>query len=73
MRVVDIPEIESLSISEKILLDEDLWDNIVASELSVPIPGSHREELDRKLRRYKSHPGSLLSLEELQGRIELRK
>ncbi|MBW1820915.1 MAG: addiction module protein [Deltaproteobacteria bacterium] len=73
MRVFDIPEIEKLSTSEKILLVEDLWDNIVVDELSVPIPHSHREELDKRLRRYKSHPGNLLSLEEIQGRIERRK
>ena len=73
MRVADIPEIENLSISEKILLVEDLWDSIVANESSVPIPGSHRKELDRRLRRYKSHPGNLLSIEELRERMERRK
>lgn len=73
MRIVDIPEIESLSTSEKILLVEDLWDRITVDESSVPAPQSHKEELDRRLGRYKSHPGNLLSLEELQGRIERRK
>jgi len=73
MRIVDIPEIDSLSTSEKILLVEDLWDRITVDEPSVPVPQSHKEELDRRLRRYKSHPGNLLSLEELQGRIERRK
>jgi putative addiction module component (TIGR02574 family) len=73
MRIVDIPEIDRLSTSEKILLVEDLWDKISVDESSVPVPQSHKEELDRRLRRYKSHPGNLLSLEELQGRIERRK
>jgi len=73
MRVADIPEIEKLSTPEKILLVEDLWDNIAVDDSIVPIPHSHREELDKRLRRHKSHPGNLLSLEELQGRIALRK
>lgn len=73
MRVSDIPEIEGLSIPEKILLVEDLWDNIVADKSNVPIPDSHLEELDKRLKRYQSHPGRLLSFEELRGRIELRK
>ncbi len=73
MRVADIPEIEKLSTPEKVLFVEDLWDNIAVDESNVLIPHSHREELDKRLRRYKSHPGNLLSLEELQGRIELRK
>jgi putative addiction module component (TIGR02574 family) len=73
MRIADIPGIDSLSTSEKILLVEELWDRIAVDESSVPVPQSHKEELDRRLRRYKSHPGNLLSLEELQGRIERRK
>jgi putative addiction module component (TIGR02574 family) len=73
MNLGDIPEIDSMNISEKILLVEDLWDRITVDESSVPIPQSHKEELDRRLTRYKSHPGNLLSLEELQGRIERRK
>ena len=73
MRVTDIPEINSLSISEKILLVEDLWDRIAVDESSVPVPQSHKEELDKRLRCYKSHPGNILSLEELQERVERRK
>jgi len=36
MRVIDIPEIEKLSIPEKILLVEDLWDKISFEESAVP-------------------------------------
>ena len=62
MRVSDIPEILRLSTPEKILLVEDLWDSIASEESGVPVPQSHKEELDRRLRRHKSHPGDLLSL-----------
>ena len=72
MRVTDIPEIAQLSTPAKILLVEDLWDIIALDESSVPVSQSHREELDRGLRNYESAPGNLLSLEELQGRIESR-
>jgi putative addiction module component (TIGR02574 family) len=73
MHVRDIPEIAQLSIPEKILLVEDLWDSIASEEVSVSVPQSHREELDRRMKSYESAPGNLLSLEELQGRIERRK
>jgi putative addiction module component (TIGR02574 family) len=73
MRVSDIPEIARLSTPEKILLVEDLWDSIASDESSVPMPQSHMEELDRRLRSYESNPGNLLSLEELQTAIERRK
>lgn len=73
MRITDIPEIDNLSIPEKILLVEDLWDRIALEETRVAVPQSHKDELDRRVRRYNSNPGNLLSLKELQERIEHRK
>ena len=73
MRLNEIPEIDRLSIPEKILLVEDLWDSIASDESSVPVPQSHIKELDRRLKRYSTHPGDILSLEELQRRTEKRK
>ena len=52
---------------------EDIWDSIALDESVVPIPRSHRDELDRRLRMHESAPGNLLTLEELQARIEKRK
>jgi len=69
----DIPSIALLSTPEKILLVEDLWDSIVSDETSMPVPQSHTEELDARLKRHASHSGDLLSLEGLQSRIENRK
>jgi len=54
-------------------LVEDLWDSIASYDSAVPIPQSHMEELDRRLKRYGAPPGTLLSLEELRTRIEKRK
>ena len=73
MRARDISEIDQLSTPEKILLVEDIWDSIASDETSMPVPQSHMEELDRRLKRYGSPPGTLLSLEELRTRIERRK
>lgn len=73
MRVKDIPQIDKLSIPEKILLVEDLWDNIYSAEIDVPVPQSHMNELDKRLARHLSHPGELLSLDDLRKRIESRK
>lgn len=73
MHLNEIPALAQLSTPEKILLLEDLWDSIAADESSVPVPQSHRAELDARLRRYKSNPGDLLSLDDLRARIEKRK
>ncbi len=70
MRASDIPEITKLSTPEKILLLEDLWETIASDESVVPVPQSHMEELDRRLKRHESSPGNLLSLEELRKRID---
>ena len=73
MRVKDLPEISKLSTPEKILLVEDLWDNISADGASIPMPESHKAELDKRLKRYQSAPGTLLSLDDLRTKIEKRK
>jgi putative addiction module component (TIGR02574 family) len=73
MRLHDIPEITHLNLPEKILLVEDLWDSIATEESSMLIPGKHMAELDRRWEKYSTAPGELLSLEELQSRIDSRK
>jgi putative addiction module component (TIGR02574 family) len=73
VRVADVPEISGLSTAEKILFVEDLWDAISADEADLPVPESHKAELDRRLKAYQSAPGALLSFAELQARIEERK
>ena len=73
MRVKDLLEISKLSTPEKILLVEDLWDNISADDASIPVPESHKAELDKRLKRYQSALGTLLSLDDLTARIEKRK
>ena len=73
MRVSDIPELAKLSAPEKILLVEDLWDSISSDESTVPVPQSHIDELDRRLKKYESAGGRLLTIEELQANIEKRK
>jgi putative addiction module component (TIGR02574 family) len=69
MKVKDIPEIKQLSTPEKILLLEDLWESISADEDNINVPKNHQDELDRRM----SVPGELLSLEELQMKINHRK
>jgi len=73
MRVNDISGIDKLSTPEKILLVEDLWDSITTDQSIVPVPQSHIDALDRRLKQYVAAPGNLLSLEELRSRIERRR
>ncbi len=70
MDLLEIPQLSDLSIPEKILLVEDLWDSIPAA--GVAVADSHRTELDRRLDRHRKNPGPLLSLADLQGRLAKR-
>ncbi|MDR4497193.1 MAG: addiction module protein [Candidatus Scalindua sp.] len=72
MKGNDIPEIAQMSIAEKILFIEDLWDSISSMDSDIPIPDSHKDELDKRLAKGHS-PGNLLSIKELQNRIGKRK
>jgi putative addiction module component (TIGR02574 family) len=73
MRPTEIPGVSELSIPEKILLVEDLWDDIVAADAKIAVPTSHKKELDRRLAKHQKNPGRLLSLQELQAHVEARK
>ncbi len=72
MKINDVPEILRLSVPEKILFVEDLWDSISSVDSDVPVPESHKNELDSRLEKHYS-PGELLSIKELQARIEKMK
>ena len=42
-------EINRLSPAEKILLVEEIWDQVAASTGNLPVPEAHNAELDRRL------------------------
>jgi len=48
--------IDRLSIAERILLVEEIWDGIAAEVDSLEVPQSHRDELDRRLAAYEADP-----------------
>jgi putative addiction module component (TIGR02574 family) len=67
-------EIDRLELSEKLLLVEDLWDSIAASNSELPLPEWQKEELNR---RYKEYQQGNLDLhdwksvhEELRGKYK---
>ena len=73
MRVADIPNIEKLTVPEKILLVEDLWDSVSQEASRLDVPMSHREELDARRAGYDAGRTNLLTLDELKVRIESKK
>ena len=61
--------IEGLSVAERLILVEELWDSIAAS---TPITDAQRAELDRRLADHEANPDDVVSWEEVQSSITAR-
>ena len=44
-----LTQILELPIEQRLQLVQEIWESLVRSEASVPVPPWHREELDRRL------------------------
>jgi len=61
-----------LSLSEKLQLVEDLWDDIASTPEGVPVHGWQKEELTRRKQNFLCNPGLALSWHEIQRRVRSR-
>lgn len=61
-----------LSLSEKLQLVEDLWDDIASDPTTVPVYEWQKEELVRRKQNLLTNPASAVSWEEIQRRIRSR-
>lgn len=61
-----------LSVSEKLQLGEDLWDDIASVSASVPIREWQKQELARRKQNFINNPGAGRLWEEVQRRIRSR-
>jgi putative addiction module component (TIGR02574 family) len=64
--------IDQLSIAERILLVEEIWDSIAATPDEVPLTDAQRTELDRRLAAYEADPQAGSSWEEVKARLRSR-
>ncbi|MBN2652993.1 MAG: addiction module protein [Spirochaetales bacterium] len=69
MRMAEIPQIAELNKAEKILLIEELWDEISMDDEDITVLVSHQKELDTRLKNYRNNPNQLLTLQSLQNKI----
>ncbi len=59
-----------LSVPEKILLVQDLWDEIARDSGNVELTQAQREEAERRLLAHESSPRAYASWEEIKSRLE---
>jgi putative addiction module component (TIGR02574 family) len=65
-----LAQVAKLSVSERIELVEAIWDTVVDEPEALPLPDSHREELDRRLEDLERDPDAGSSWDEVRARLE---
>ena len=63
------PALRDLSFSEKLLLVEDLWDDLARHPRGIPLSASVKAELDRRYAEYVANPAEGSSWEEVKRRL----
>ena len=62
--------IDRLSLAERILLVEEIWDSIAAEAEALEVPQSHKDELDRRLAAFHADPQAGSSWEDVKSRLQ---
>ena len=68
MKKISAIDILELSVPERILLVEDIWDSIVSVPEAVPLTNKQREEMDRRLDFYHKNPMAGSPWEEVKNK-----
>jgi len=61
--------IDQLSVKERILLVEEIWDSIAETPDQVPLTETQKTELDARLAEYQADPGVGAPWEEVKARL----
>ncbi len=61
--------IDQLNVTERILLVEEIWDSIIASQELVPLTEAQRTELDERLAKYEADPMVGATWDEVKARL----
>tara|TARA_B100000315_G_C14237880_1_gene433992 strand:- start:83 stop:301 length:219 start_codon:yes stop_codon:yes gene_type:complete len=62
--------IDRLSLAERILLVEEIWDGIAAEAEALEVPQSHKDELGRRLAAHDANPHLGSSWEDVKTRLQ---
>ncbi len=70
MKNVSLSDVLELSVAERILFVEEIWDSIAAVPESVSLTEAQRKELDRRLEAYHKNPDAGLLWNEVKASIK---
>jgi putative addiction module component (TIGR02574 family) len=61
--------IDQLSVAQRILLVEEIWDSIADEEAEIPLTEAQRQDLQRRIAAYEANPMAGSSWEEVKARL----
>ena len=61
--------LDQLSLAERILLVEELWDSIADSQDAFTLSEAHRQDLQRRLDDYRDNPKAGATWDEVKSRL----
>ena len=64
-----IPQLNSLSSEEKLILVGELWDQLAADPEAFPKRDDHVTLLEARLAHFRDHPDDVIAWEDLKKRI----
>ena len=59
--------IDRLSVADRLLLVEEIWDSIAESQQSVLLTDSQKQELERRLRDHEQNPDDVVAWEDVKA------
>lgn len=69
MIIERFPEVQKLSASEKLLFVSELWNDLEAHPVELPVSNEIIEELDRRMAEFAKDPGSYTTWEALKRKL----
>jgi len=69
MNTISKADILKLSVAERILLAQDIWDSSAETPEEIPLPESHKLELDKRLDAFHENPSEGSTWEMIRDRI----
>jgi putative addiction module component (TIGR02574 family) len=69
MKLADFPNVEALSINEKLQLVDEIWAAVAGDLKSAGISTEEKRLLDERWAKYEQDPKSALTLDELKRKV----
>ena len=63
-------EVDKLSINERILIVESIWDSIPSAQESISVTEAQKTELDKRYKDYKDNPVDSSNWENVKKKIK---